>query len=357
MTARTPDTERAAQDAPNRADGHADAQFARTRAFLHEHRLDHMVDEDRAAFARDDEVGPDWAATTRLPTLLAVGGVALAALIAAYLPFAGGVAETRAPDRGGKAALESQVPTNPVPPDAAAPASDPPPARPALPALAAAGADRPDGASGKMAPAVAAAPALAAAGADRPDGATSKVAPAAARAAPAAPPLPALRSRPPPAATAGAAPPDTGALPKPDTAAGDPGALELLVPPVPAQQKAAPAVRSAAPVTTARADDRGSVAPSAGDRQPAPQPVFRLQLVSVSGAPAAHRAWDMYKQDFAGLIGRLEPVIEAAEVGGRMMFRVQAGDFHDRPAAESVCRQLRDQGGIDCFIVTVPSGT
>jgi hypothetical protein len=39
------------------------------------------------------------------------------------------------------------------------------------------------------------------------------------------------------------------------------------------------------------------------------------------------------------------------------MFRVQAGDFHDRPAAESVCRQLRDQGGIDCFIVTVPSGT
>jgi hypothetical protein len=86
------------------------------------------------------------------------------------------------------------------------------------------------------------------------------------------------------------------------------------------------------------------------------EPVFQLQLVSVSAEPAAQRAWETYKKNFASLLAKLEPAIESARVGGRTMFRLRVGKFQSRAEAEELCRDLHNQGDIECFVVVEISG-
>jgi cell division septation protein DedD len=79
-------------------------------------------------------------------------------------------------------------------------------------------------------------------------------------------------------------------------------------------------------------------------------PVFRLQLVAVRDEAAALRAWDMFRGRHAGVLGVLEPAIERVETASGVLYRLQAGPFRDRAAAEAACEELKRQNG-DCFVV------
>ena len=338
----------------------APPNFARTRAALQQY--EYMIDADRAATPPTDEGGPGWSATTRLPTLLAVGGFALAALIAAYLPFArmlhnGGALE-------GEIALQNQASTHApalgtaqskgellLPDPAAAVTSE----ATASSDLLTSGTDRMMTAADHDAGADPRSPSLLEEAPEGP-GADHSAKSSSTSTFPVDPPSSLIL-----AAPNDASPQLGGPLDRHEEAVQDNGGRtpsasltaphELSRAGVTREFEGATAARSSVPVTIAPGDGVGSSQRGTDEDQKPHYFVFRLQLVSVSEELAAHRAWTMYKRNFAGLLAQLEPVIERAEVAGRRVFRVQAGSFLQRPDAEKICQQLKDRGA-DCFVVT-----
>ncbi len=124
----------------------------------------------------------------------------------------------------------------------------------------------------------------------------------------------------------------------------------------------APAKRTAAPEPTpARTAVPAPVPPPAPEErnvQAAALPAasgelassFRLQLLAVRDEAAAATAWTDLQRKFPAVLGALRSRIEQAKVGGNTFYRLQAGPFQGRDAADRACRALQ-QGGSDCFIV------
>lgn len=96
----------------------------------------------------------------------------------------------------------------------------------------------------------------------------------------------------------------------------------------------------------------GDVPPPAGEGEAgdADGAIYRIQLISVGEELAARRAWELYRNDFPAVLGRLDSVIERAEIAGSTVYRVRAGKFPSRPEAERICRTLKGLGA-DCLVV------
>lgn len=120
---------------------------------------------------------------------------------------------------------------------------------------------------------------------------------------------------------------------------------------------AAPAA-AAAPSRTTNAAPARPVATPAPRTQVAAAPAasgeltssFRLQLLAVGDRAAAAAAWSDLQRRHPAVLGGMRSRVEQADVGGNTFFRLQAGPFESREAADRACRSLQ-QGGSDCFIV------
>ena len=326
--------------------------FPRTRAALQQY--EYMIDADRAATPPTDEGGPGWSATTRLPILLAVGGIALAALIAAYLPFARMLHDAGAPE--GEIALQNQAsPHAPALGTAQSKGELLLPEATASSDLRTSGTDRMMTTADHDADADPRSPSLREE-APKGLGADHLAKSSSTSTFPVDPPSSLILAAPNDASPQLGGPLDRHEEAVQDSSGRTPSASltaphELSRAGVTRESEGATAARSSVPVTIAPGDAVGSSQRGTDEDQKPHYFVFRLQLVSVSEESAAHRAWTMYKRNFAGLLAQLEPVIERAEVAGRRVFRVQAGSFLQRPDAEKICQQLKDRGA-DCFVVT-----
>jgi SPOR domain len=354
MTIEAPDPGPAAEDASMAAREtryQAPPTFPRTRAALQQYEC--MINADRAATTPTDEGGPGWSATTRLPTLLAVGGIALAALIAAYLPFARMLHDAGAPE--GEIALQNQASTHaPALGTAQSKGELLLPEATASSDLRTSGTDRMMTTADHDAGADPRSPSLLE---EAPGPAADHLAKSSSTSTfPVDPPSSLILAAPNVASPQLGGPLDRREEAVQDSSGRTPSASltaphELSRAGVTRESEGATAARSSVPVTIAPGDAVGSSQRGTGEDQKPHYFVFRVQLVSVSEESAAHRAWTMYKRNFAGLLAQLEPVIERAEVAGRRVFRVQAGSFLQRPDAEKICQQLKDRGA-DCFVVT-----
>src|SRR5262249_29733589 len=115
------------------------------------------------------------------------------------------------------------------------------------------------------------------------------------------------------------------------------------------------------------------VAPAAGSPTPAPPPsadqstatgdapatptamttgVFRVQLAAVKSADAAQVAWKKLTKTYPDVLKGLKLEVVKLDRGtDGALYRVQAGPFADRSAAETACSRLKgkNQG---CLVVT-----
>lgn len=144
----------------------------------------------------------------------------------------------------------------------------------------------------------------------------------------------------PPSAPASTDPP---AVPVPDVSA----ALSQALNEPPPQASADPVETAAPPVQT-----------QAPKQAPAPAPQVAalpsgvlVQLASLKSENSARTAWERLKAAHPSVIGPLSLKVEKADLGERGVFyRVQAGPFADRAAAEKVCTTLKAEQQ-DCLVV------
>lgn len=116
--------------------------------------------------------------------------------------------------------------------------------------------------------------------------------------------------------------------------------------PAPSRAASPPPARSAAPAP-ARTQTATATAPAASGELASS---FRLQLLAVRDEAAAAAAWTDLQRKHPAVLGGLRSRVEQAKVGGNTVFRLQAGPFAGREAADRACRSLQQAGG-DCFIV------
>ena len=71
---------------------------------------------------------------------------------------------------------------------------------------------------------------------------------------------------------------------------------------------------------------------------------FKIQLSAVGTDAAARTEWDKLKKTHPGVLGRLSLNVEKADLGQKgIYFRIQAGPFADRTAADAACQELTKQ--------------
>jgi len=80
------------------------------------------------------------------------------------------------------------------------------------------------------------------------------------------------------------------------------------------------------------------------------EPVYRVQLASLRNEADARRVRVFDEPGLAAVLRDLETVIERANVGGGMFYRVQAGAFDDRLDAEIVCDKLQRRNSA-CVVI------
>ncbi len=136
-------------------------------------------------------------------------------------------------------------------------------------------------------------------------------------------------------------PPSTAeTVPEPatSTAPAAPETTVKSVPPVPEPPKAEPAAPAAPTQTTAT---QTAAAPSDG---------FVLQLASLKAKERAPAEWSRLQKSYPTLLGSRQLLVLPVDLAGRGTFyRVQAGYFPDRAAAEAVCKQLKAKSQ-DCLV-------
>jgi len=145
-----------------------------------------------------------------------------------------------------------------------------------------------------------------------------------------------------PSASVDTPPPSTAeTAPEPvPTAPAAPETTVESVPPVPEPPKAeAPKAEPAPPAQTA--PTQTAAAPSNG---------FVLQLASLKAKERAPAEWSRLQKSFPTLLGSRQLVVLPVDLASRGTFyRVQAGYFPDRAAAEAVCKQLKAKSQ-DCLV-------
>lgn len=107
------------------------------------------------------------------------------------------------------------------------------------------------------------------------------------------------------------------------------------------------AVPSSPPAAAAAPAPTTSPAPSAGTdtRQ------YVVQLAARRNEEQANEAYNTLKAQYAGLLGRYQPLIQRADLGERgVYYRVRVGPMASAEAAKDVCEQLKTAGLPDCLV-------
>lgn len=155
----------------------------------------------------------------------------------------------------------------------------------------------------------------------------------------------------------------TGTAPSADRLAA-PG---LAIPPRPSakldgrEAQVAAALEGAAPAaaaSTAAASTAAAAQPAATTEaaastanQPAASDGVLVQLASLTSAAAAERSWQSMLSRHGAQLSGLTHSVQKIEIEGRgTFFRLRAGPFADRAAAQARCQQLKDKGQA-CIVV------
>jgi len=125
--------------------------------------------------------------------------------------------------------------------------------------------------------------------------------------------------------------PEAAAEPAPAPAAGSPPPDRVIAAQRPAPPPAPPAVKSE---TTAAAPPATAI----------PARAFRIQLGAVRSEAAARSEWSRLQKQHQPVLGRLALSVERADLGQKgVYYRIQAGPFADRAAADAACHELTKQ--------------
>ncbi len=146
---------------------------------------------------------------------------------------------------------------------------------------------------------------------------------------------------------------------KGETAAG--GELLLRPRPTPADVEVkawAPAADESTPTEAAQATQDAHMAAAVSEPKPAPTPTppalsadsWRIQLGAFASAGAAETAWSMALLRHGGALSALSHTAKPVARDGRTLYRVQAGPFEERAAAQARCRELQ-RAGQHCVVV------
>ncbi len=115
----------------------------------------------------------------------------------------------------------------------------------------------------------------------------------------------------------------------PSAASPSPNQVRSAAPPPPPPPP--PAVKSEEQIATAPATS-------------IPARAFKIQLGAVRTEAAAWVEWDKMRKTYASVLGRLALNIERADLGTKgVYFRIQAGPFNDRAAADAACQEMARQ--------------
>lgn len=152
---------------------------------------------------------------------------------------------------------------------------------------------------------------------------------------------------PPPAATKGAPPVATkgAAAPSAPVAAAPAPTGATLTP----EQVRAAAKPSAPPAPPAvKSEEQIASAPATA---PIGAKAFKIQLSAVRSDAAAKTEWDKLKKTHPSVLGRLSLNVEKADLGQKgVYYRIQAGPFADRAAADAACQELTKQKA-SCLVI------
>ena len=78
---------------------------------------------------------------------------------------------------------------------------------------------------------------------------------------------------------------------------------------------------------------------------------FRIQLAAYRSAEVAAKRWRTIKVKHEDLLGRLNPIIQKADLGKKgLYFRLQAGPLPSRASAKSLCAALKKRK-VSCLVV------
>jgi cell division septation protein DedD len=112
----------------------------------------------------------------------------------------------------------------------------------------------------------------------------------------------------------------------------------------PAAQAPAPAAKPA-PVPPAPAPAKTAAAPAAGGGA-------LLQIGAYPSEDLANGAWAAFRARHADVAGALSPDIQKADLGAKgIWYRLRAGPFADRTAANAACAKLK-AAGTTCFLAS-----
>jgi cell division septation protein DedD len=154
------------------------------------------------------------------------------------------------------------------------------------------------------------------------------------QAVPPQPPDAAVKIAPPPAAAPTSVATTTSLRPSPEQ-------VRAAQPPAPAPAPPAVKAEQGTPSSTA------SAAPQANANSRA----YRIQISAVRSEADARNEWVRLRKQYEPVLGKLTLFVERADLGTKGVFyRIQAGGFSDKPAAESACQQLAKQK-VGCLVV------
>lgn len=120
----------------------------------------------------------------------------------------------------------------------------------------------------------------------------------------------------------------------------------------PAAETPAPAPQPEAPATAAAPEKSPAPAKPAAADAPAPSitdGAWLVQLGAFGSADGADKAWRMLKEKYGTLLTSLRPDVDILERAGKdPLYRLRAGPFANRDAADKVCARLKAEGQA-CF--------
>ncbi len=155
------------------------------------------------------------------------------------------------------------------------------------------------------------------------------------QAVPPQPPAAAAKTAPPPPAPPTSVATTTSLRPSPDQ-------VRAAQPPAPPPPPPAVKVEQSAPAATT-----ASAAPQANANPHG----YRIQISAVRSEADARNEWVRLRKQYDSVLGKLTLFVERADLGTKGVFyRIQAGGFSDKPAAESACQQLAKQK-VGCLVV------
>ncbi len=89
-----------------------------------------------------------------------------------------------------------------------------------------------------------------------------------------------------------------------------------------------------------------TIEPAAAPRVPVGS--YLVQLMAQNNHQAVKRMWSKISTRHASVLNGMEPIIQKADLGSRVVYRLRMGPFSDRASADRLCRRLKKRGQ-DCF--------